>query len=105
VKSAKSIAVGPGKWLTLLQAQALPNAPDITTTKRLRDRAIIAVLLGCVPRRSAVAALPDGRCSVGFTPEATVAARPANAPACRYGDRTFSSDRTCGPVLTNEANK
>jgi len=77
VKSAKSIAVGPGKWLTLLQAQALPNAPDITTTKRLRDRAIIAVLLGCVPRRSAVAALPDGRCSVGFTPEATVAARPA----------------------------
>lgn len=39
------------------QAQALLNAPDITTTKGLRDRAIIAVLLGCGLRRSEVAAL------------------------------------------------
>ena len=35
-------------WLT--QARALLNAPDITTAKGLRDRAILAVLLGCVPR-------------------------------------------------------
>ena len=30
-KSAKSIGVRSGKWLTLRQAQALLNAPDITT--------------------------------------------------------------------------
>jgi site-specific recombinase XerD len=57
VKSAKSIGVRTGNWLSLRQAQALLNAPDITTTKGLRDRAIIAVLLGCGLRRSEVAAL------------------------------------------------
>jgi hypothetical protein len=56
VKSAKSIGVRAGNWLSLKQAQALLNAPDITTTKGLRDRAIIAVLLGCALRRSEVAA-------------------------------------------------
>jgi hypothetical protein len=64
----------------LRQAQALPNVPDITTNKELRDRAILAVLLGCALRRSAAAALTDGRSSGGFTPEATVAARDVNAP-------------------------
>ncbi len=57
VKSAKSIGVRVGNWLSLKQAQALLNAPDITTLKGLRDRAIIAVLLGCGLRRSEVAAL------------------------------------------------
>src|SRR5450755_4489587 len=57
VKSAKSIGVRAGNWLSLKQAQTLLNAPDITTTKGLRDRAIIAVLLGCALRRSEVAAL------------------------------------------------
>ena len=60
VKSAKSIGVRAGNWLSLKQAQALLNAPDITTTKGLRDRAIIAVLLGCALRRSEVAALTMG---------------------------------------------
>ena len=46
-----------GNWLSLKQAQALLNAPDITTTKGLRDRAIIAVLLGCGLRRSEIASL------------------------------------------------
>jgi site-specific recombinase XerD len=45
VKSAKSMGVRSGKWLTLRQAQALLNAPDITTTQGLRDHAIIVVLL------------------------------------------------------------
>jgi integrase len=45
-----------GNWLSLRQAQALLSAPDTTTTKGLRDRAIIAVLLGCGLRRSEVAA-------------------------------------------------
>jgi site-specific recombinase XerD len=57
VKSAKSIGVRMGNWLSLKQAQALLNTPDITTLKGLRDRAIIAVLLGCGLRRSEVAAL------------------------------------------------
>jgi site-specific recombinase XerD len=57
VKSAKSMGVRTGNWLSLKQAQALLNAPDITKTKGLRDRAIIAVLLGCGLRRSEVAAL------------------------------------------------
>jgi len=56
------------------------NAPDIATTNGLRDRAIIAVVLGCALRRCAVAARTDGRCSGAFTPEATVAAQHANTP-------------------------
>ena len=46
-----------GNWLSLQQAQALLNAPDVTTKKGLRDRAMLAVLLGCGLRRSEVAAL------------------------------------------------
>jgi hypothetical protein len=46
----------------------------------LRDRAILAVLPGCALRRSAVAALADGRCSGGFTRDATVDARRATTP-------------------------
>src|SRR6202030_2771703 len=57
VKGAKSKGVRVGNWLSLRQAQALLNAPDATTKKGLRDRAMLAVLLGCGLRRSEVAAL------------------------------------------------
>ena len=57
VKGVASKGVRCGNWLSLKQAQTLLNAPDITTTKGLRDRAILAVLLGCGLRRSEVAAL------------------------------------------------
>src|SRR5229473_5914100 len=57
VKSAKSVGIRAGNWLSLRQAQALLSAPDIATLKGLRDRAILAVLLGCGLRRSEVAAL------------------------------------------------
>jgi integrase len=57
VKGAASKGVRLGNWLTARQAQALLNAPDATTNKGLRDRAILAVLLGCGLRRSEVAAL------------------------------------------------
>jgi integrase len=57
VKSAKCVGVRAGNWLSARQAQSLLNAPDITTVRGLRDRAIIAVLLGCGLRRSEIAAL------------------------------------------------
>src|SRR5450631_3720324 len=57
VKGAKSQGVRVGNWLSLEQAQRLLNTPDITTKKGLRDRAMLAILLGCGLRRSEVAAL------------------------------------------------
>ena len=60
VKGVASKGVRLGNWLTAKQAQALLNAPDVTTNKGLRDRAILAVLLGCGLRRSEVAALTMG---------------------------------------------
>src|SRR3569833_828622 len=71
-KGVRSHGIRTGNWLSLQQAQALLNTPDVTTRKGLRDRAMFAVLLGCGLRRSEVAALTmkhiqqrDGRwCSV-----------------------------------------
>jgi site-specific recombinase XerD len=57
VKSVKSTGIRVGNWLSQRQAQALLSAPDISTIRGLRDRAILAVLLGCGLRRSEVAAL------------------------------------------------
>src|SRR5579863_1946022 len=60
VKSVKSVGIRVGNWLSQRQAQTLLNAPDITNVSGLRDRAILAVLLGCGLRRSEVAALTFG---------------------------------------------
>jgi len=57
VKGAASKGVRVGNWLSVQQAQRLLNAPDVATKKGLRDRAMLAVLLGCGLRRSEVAAL------------------------------------------------
>ena len=57
VRSAKSVGIRTGNWLSVRQAQSLLNAPDVSTVGGLRDRAILAVLLGCGLRRSEVAAL------------------------------------------------
>lgn len=57
VKGVKSLGVRVGNWLSLTQAQTLLSAPDARSSKGLRDRAILAVLLGCGLRRSEVAAL------------------------------------------------
>lgn len=60
VKGVASKGIRLGNWLSIKQAQTLLNTPDATTTKGLRDRAILAVLLGCGLRRSEVAALTMG---------------------------------------------
>jgi site-specific recombinase XerD len=57
VKGAKSQGIRVGNWLSLQQAQKLLNTPDVSTKKGLRDRAMLATLLGCGLRRSEVAAL------------------------------------------------
>jgi site-specific recombinase XerD len=57
VKGVKSKGVRVGNWLSLRQAQVLLSAPDATMLKGLRDRAILAILLGCGLRRSEAAAL------------------------------------------------
>src|SRR6266705_6053535 len=60
IKGVKSKGVRVGNWLSIRQAQTLLNTPDVSTKKGLRDRAILAVLLGCGLRRSEVAALTLG---------------------------------------------
>lgn len=57
VEGIKAHGTRAGNWMTKRDAQALLNAPDLTTLKGLRDRAILAVLLGAGLRRSEVAAL------------------------------------------------
>ena len=57
VKGVKSKGVRVGNWLSLRQAQVLLSAPHVTTVKGLRDRATLAILLGCGLRRSEVASL------------------------------------------------
>jgi site-specific recombinase XerD len=46
-----------GNWLSKEDAQIWLNAPDITTLKGLRDRAVLGVLIGCGLRRSEAAIL------------------------------------------------
>lgn len=57
VKGVKSQGVRSGNWLSQDDAQTLINSPDITKLKGLRDRALLAVMLGAGLRRSEVAAL------------------------------------------------
>jgi site-specific recombinase XerC len=57
VKGVKTRGVRVGNWLSLRQAQNLLSAPDVATVKGRRDRAILAILLGCGLRRSEVAVL------------------------------------------------
>ncbi|MGD0093382.1 MAG: tyrosine-type recombinase/integrase, partial [Planctomycetota bacterium] len=57
VKGAKQQGTRTGKWLTLEQAERLISTPHPATTKGRRDRALLAALLGCGPRRKEAAAL------------------------------------------------
>jgi len=57
VKGVTSGGRRVGNWLTKEQAQELLDRPDTTTLKGLRDRAILAVLLGAGLRREEAARL------------------------------------------------
>ena len=57
VKGAKKIGVRLGNWLTADQSLRLLQAPEAQTVIGKRDRAILAVLLGCGLRRAEVAKL------------------------------------------------
>lgn len=57
VSGVRSAGVRSGNWLNKHQAQALINAPDISTLLGLRDRAVLALLIGTGIRRSEAAAL------------------------------------------------
>lgn len=57
VKGIRQEGQRAGNWLTKDQAQTLLNTPDTSTLKGLRDRAILAVLVGCGLRRQEAAGL------------------------------------------------
>ncbi len=57
VKGVKSEGVRTGNWLTLQQAEALLSLPDAETLRGKRDRALLAVLIGCGLRREEAANL------------------------------------------------
>jgi site-specific recombinase XerD len=57
VKGVMRLGVRLGNWLTAEEARRLWQAPDPDTLKGKRDRAILAVLLGCGLRRRELADL------------------------------------------------
>src|SRR2546425_4306864 len=57
VKGAKRLGMRMGNWLTHGEARTLLQLPDTNTRKGKRDRAILAILLGCGLRRRELAEL------------------------------------------------
>jgi integrase len=52
VKGAKQQGVRTGNWLTIAQAERLIQQPNPTKLKGKRDRALLALLIGCGLRRA-----------------------------------------------------
>jgi integrase len=52
VRGAKQLGVRAGNWLTKEEARLLLLAPDASTLKGKRDRAMLGLLIGCGLRRS-----------------------------------------------------
>lgn len=61
VKGARQKGARLGVWLTLDQAHALLRAPAGDSLRAKRDRALLALLVGCGLRRSELADLPADR--------------------------------------------
>lgn len=57
VKGAKRVGVRLGNWLTAEESRPVLQAPDVQTLKGCRDRAMLALMLGCGLRRGEVADL------------------------------------------------
>lgn len=57
VRGARKLGARIGNWLTISEASALWQVPDSSRLKGKRDRAILALLLGCGLRRREVAEL------------------------------------------------
>jgi integrase len=57
VPGVKQQGTRAGNWLTKAQAEALINCPDPATLKGQRDRALLALLVGCGLRRGEAASL------------------------------------------------
>jgi len=57
IKGVRQEGTRTGNWLQKQQAQQLIDAPEIDTLKGLRDRAILALLLGCGLQRAEAANL------------------------------------------------
>ena len=57
VKGAKHLGVRVGNWLTAEQAQALMQRPVVESLRSKRDRAMLAVLLGCDLQRAELVVL------------------------------------------------
>ncbi len=57
VDNVKTAGRKTGNWLTVDQAQEMLDAPDTATVKGMRDRALLALMIGCGLRREEVASL------------------------------------------------
>jgi site-specific recombinase XerD len=57
VRGAKRHGVRAGNWLTLDQTERLLDLPDLLSKKGQRDRALLALLVGCGLRRQELAGL------------------------------------------------
>ena len=56
-KGVKQSGIRVGHWLTKEEASQLLALPDLATTKGVRDRAVLALLIGAGLRRSELAGL------------------------------------------------
>ncbi len=61
IKSRKIRGTRAGNWLTLDQIRTMLNLPDCTSLNGLRDRALLALLIGCGLRRSECSGLQAGQ--------------------------------------------